>query len=222
MARPSGTNVLDSSTVRYVKKDAATGALSAHEMACYATPKGQAVQIEAMQNFRERHPHVSLAKVVSVIDAGVQRHIANLRMRGATADAAALQACKKSPELYALSLVEGAASVAGVKPEGGGKGGGQPNGKKSRTADEEKAVQQRRVEQMQREISNLKSGKKPGKGGGAPGKGGGPPPATNGPTCAADVCKDFNFKAVGCQRASCSFKHVCCVCGANHPWKGNH
>ena len=41
--------------------------------------------------------------------------------------------------------------------------------------------------------------------------------------CPPDICKDFNFKVIGCARGTnCTRKHVCPVCGANHPWKGNH
>ena len=55
--------------------------------------------------------------------------------------------------------------------------------------------------------------------------GGQPPPM--GPQqripIAPDICKDFNFKSVGCSRGpNCPFKHICAICGANHPCKGNH
>ena len=56
----------------------------------------------------------------------------------------------------------------------------------------------------------------------AAGKGGGPP-GFPGPVCPPDVCKDFNFKGGGCTRGTaCTYKHVCCVCQAQHPFKGNH
>ena len=108
VAPPTGADIMPESTVLYVKHNAATGALTAHKMVCYATIAGQTVQVEAMKRFCEQHPHVPISMCVGVIDAGVQRAIANLKMRGATADAAVHIACKKSPELYSLSLVTGA------------------------------------------------------------------------------------------------------------------
>ena len=57
------------------------------------------------------------------------------------------------------------------------------------------------------------------------GKGNGPPPGrAPGPVCPPDVCKDFNFKAVGCTRgAACGLKHICAQCGSTqHCYRGNH
>ena len=205
------------STVFYVKHDAATGAITAHKMVCYATIAGQTVQVDAMKRFLEQHPHVPISKCVSVIDAGVQRAIVNLKMRGATADAAVHIACKKSPELYSLSLVSGAG--LGDKEADGDKTA-RLDKRKERTGDEQLAAAKRANEQMQRQIENLKKGRaKDTTVKGGPPAGGLP---RHGPTCPPGVCKDFNFKSVGCARSPCSFKHVCAECGAEHPWKGNH
>ena len=216
IAAPTGNKISAESTVLYVDTDAA-GKMHACKMACNATPKGQAIQIEMMQVFRERHPHIPLAKVVSCIDAGIQREIANCKMRGFTADAAVDHACKKCPELYAVSLVEGAAGSANETDKTGDKGGGK---KRERTAAEAATANQRTIDQQKRQIDNLKSGKKTaGKGNGKDKAPTGQPP---GPECPAGVCKDYNFKAVGCTRANCSYEHKCCQCGVAHPYKGNH
>jgi uncharacterized membrane protein YgcG len=51
--------------------------------------------------------------------------------------------------------------------------------------------------------------------GGKGGKGGGHP----GPRCPPDVCKNFNFKGMGCTGTACRFKHECAECGAkDHGW----
>ena len=221
VAPPSGANVMATSTVRYVVENPTTKVLTARQMVCDATPAGQRVQTERMMQFREQHPHVPIAKVVSIIDAGVQRRIANLKMRGATSDAAVDMACKKSPELYAVSLVEGAAAEG---EEEAAQTTERTKGKKrARTGDEQQAADKRRMEQMQRQIENLKKNKS-GKGNGGPPSGGGPPPGGPGSVkCPEDVCKEYNFKVSGCSRGQgCRFKHICALCGQKHCYRGNH
>ena len=93
---------------------------------------------------------------------------------------------------------------------------------------------QRQLDNKDRHIQNLKSGKMSGKGkgggnaafqgwaaNGQQGKGSGNQGRMLTP-CPPDVCRDYNFKAEGCTRPSCSFKHVCCSCGQAHPHRGNH
>ena len=244
---PPAANLQEArSKVHYVSTDA-SGAKVPAEMDCYATNAVQEIQIARMREFREQHPHVSVEKCVSVIDAGIQKHIANSKLKGYTGDAATMIACTKCPELYSVSLVAGHTPTAEggeTEREKGAKG----KGGKNRSAEEQSASDKRRIEQLEREVKNRKAqqgkgGKggwdgwnsgKGGWGGGkggwnnngwqqqANGKGGGPP--GNGVACPPDVCRDFNFKVQGCTAPhnNCRFKHVCALCGANHPWRGNH
>ena len=62
-----------------------------------------------------------------------------------------------------------------------------------------------------------------GQGNGGGGNGGGP--VLPNIRCPPNLCKNFNFKAVGCTDANCKFAangHKCAVCGQNHPARGNH
>ena len=63
-------------------------------------------------------------------------------------------------------------------------------------------------------------GKGGGKGGGWPGggKGGGKGQVH----CPDFLCKAFNFSVQGCTLAQCNKSHVCCLCGGDHPYRGNH
>jgi hypothetical protein len=230
------------STVSYVDKSGATP--MAASMDCYATPAGQMVQISAMQKFRKLHSAISTARVVTVIDVAVQRRIADLKMEGHTADSAVHIACTKCPELYSASQFENATELANTSAgAGGGRPGKKP--KNERTPDEQLEAMKRALDNKERQIQNFKVGKGGGgKGKGkwpyqppwaanmagpsgyAPnGKGAGQPPggARSGIQCPNDVCRNYNFKADGCPHGNnCRFKHTCAVCGADHPWLGNH
>ena len=218
---PTGDCVRAQSAINYVHQDPATGNLTVKSTKLYASPQGQLVQITAMREFRERYPHVSAPKCANIIDVGVQRDIANLKMRGYTADAAVWFACKKSPENYSLSLVEG----AGSDGTNGGDGGNEEETKtkKQRTAEDTNAAQARLIEQQKKQIENLKAAK--GRVATNPQAGtqnvnGARPLASV--TCPADVCRDFNFKAGGCTKNPCNYKHICAACGQTHPARGNH
>ena len=257
-----GPQACDLSKVQYIR------AGKVATMAAFASPAVLRKEIEAMRAFRTRNPHVPTAQLVGVIDAGVQRRIANLKNQGYTEDAAVVEACVKSPELYSAALCEGApaTTTTGARSDGDGDGvttSTRDGKRKQRSTEEQEATFQKRLEQKDRQIANLKGGKNQprgpprggfgggGFGGGGYGGGGGSggggygnngyggggggggsqgqfagqprPPPGNGPACPAGVCKDFNFKGAGCTRGTaCTYKHVCALCGANHPWKGNH
>lgn len=246
---PTGDKVRATSSVNYVRVGA-KGVLAGHVLDCFATEAGQKVQVDAMRDFRKKHSHLPLATLMYV-DAKIEAHIADLQAEEYTLDAAVYAVCRKSPELYSSAMLEAPAAKA-EKP-GGAAGEGDTTAaaekKRSRTPEETETAMKNRLEQKDREIANLKYGKKGGKGrgkGGAPyapawqqqwqpawqpswpqwqpgkgaqGKGGGPPGRT---PCPPDVCRDFNFKVTGCARPNCTYKHVCAACGANHPHTGNH
>ena len=205
----------------------------------FATPAGQMLEIEAMRDFRRRHPHVPIAKCVTIIDAGVQRAIANLLLKNYSRDAAVFQSCVRSTELYSLTLVQGNdnSSTEGTAETNGTTG--DKNNKKQKTDAEARQAAERKIDQMSRQIDNLKSGK--GRGGNSYGNGGGRggggggfgaayqqrpggPPAPAGPAgngwskiqCPPDVCRDFNFKTAGCARGgACKMKHHCAQCSSS-------
>ena len=187
------------------------GASTIKTTSVFFSPEGQAYEIEAMNKFMERFPHVAVAKCVSVIDVGVQKRVANLLLEGYTGDAAVYQTCTKSPELYAASLVEGA---------GNGADGKQIRDRKVKSEDDKETATKRRIEQQERQIKNLKAGKNGAKT--APIGGARVPGATRapGPDCPPGVCKDYNFKFSGCPRgATCTLKHECAECGLAHPFR---
>ena len=164
---------------------------------------------------------MTVSKCVSVVDAGVEKCIANHLLRGKTLDKAVFMACKQSPELYAHSLVDAPHTPEGAETKGAGRRGK----KEPRTPDEERAAAKRQTEQLQRQVENLKNGKfhKPAKGGGRPGDNGKGKGDPNRPYCPDNVCKEFNFKVGGCTHMpGCKLQHRCCVCGQNHPFTGNH
>ena len=141
-------------------------------------------------------------------------------LNGYTADAALIECIEKSPELYSLSLLDAAPHEGGEeeKRDGKRKGG-------DRSDAERVSAAERNAENMRRQIENLKK-RTAGGGGNKTGQPGNKPPTGTGngtrPTCAEGLCKDYNFKPTGCDRANCRFKHECCACGAAHPWRGNH
>ena len=115
---------------------------------------------------------------------------------------------------------------------------------KARTPEEENASLKRKTEQQQREINNLKHGKKGrfnqhnggnsnnangngnnqngGNGGTGGGNGGGAQPFKKIP-CPPDYCKDFNFKHAGCTLGTnCRFKHKCAICGSDQHGATKH
>ena len=236
---PAGEKVLPDSKISYV--DLTGKALS---MNCSATPAVQALQMTAMKDFMKRYPHVSISRLESVIDAGVQSKIADLRMEGYTADAACKIACTKCPELYAISKADN--PTQDETAAAASKAAGSELGARKRNADRDPgdraAALERTLANKEKQIENLKKkqawggrgnpnrnpwdawgGKgngnwNPGKGGG--GRGGGGSPGDRSVPCAPDICRQFNFSAPGCSRgASCKFKHVCCKCGADHPFR---
>jgi uncharacterized membrane protein YgcG len=170
---PSGDNVYAQNVVSFVRSTTALDGstkLTAESRDCFATTAGQALEVNAMRKFRERYPHISVNKCVSIVDAGVEERIADLMLDGATADAAVYTACVKSPELYSAANCDGkdektSSSTAGEKDapatEAGEKG-------KKKTVDEQLAGAKRRLADYEREVSKLKSG-----GGRGKGKGGG-------------------------------------------------
>jgi hypothetical protein len=251
---PSGDDVYAKSVVSFVRSMTAMDGskkMSAEERDCFATLAGQMLQVTAMRKFKERYPHVSVSKCVSIIDAGVEERIADLMLDGATADAAVYIACVKSPELFSAASCDGkdekASSSAGDKDTPATESGDKS---KKKTETEQLAGAKRRIADYEREVSKLKAGggRGKGKGGGGNGMQGGrggyggyynpypppwnfqgpaPGPPRNGPPpsgvqCPPDVCRDYNFKVQSCSNQSCRYKHVCALCGQNHPWRGNH
>ena len=194
------------------------GASTIKTASVFFSPEGQAYEIDAMNKFLERYPHVAISKCVAVIDVGVQKRIANLLLEGFTGDAAVFQACTKSPELYAVSLVEGA-----MPNDGEAKNGRDRKGTK--TGEEKDASTKRRLEQQERQIKNLKAGKSGTDYGAKKTQGAGPRAAGTGtrapgPDCPPGVCKEYNFKFTGCSRgANCTLKHECAECGLAHPFR---
>ena len=245
-AAPVPDDVTAASTKEYVRRNAA-GAATVESMDCFATPAGQFLKIQAMREFVERNPSVTPAQCINIIDAGVEKEIANLIMRGKSADKAVEIVCLRSPHKYAYSLVEHSTPDKEGQPLGAD---GEPTpkknkgkGNKDRTPEQANEAQKRRIEQQERQIENLKRGGKHKKGGapwGGGGKGGdhwgggqggdywgpprgpphGPPqgPPGNGrPFCPDGLCKDFNFTV--CTRQPCNRTHRCCKCGGDHPAK---
>ena len=74
--------------------------------------------MQAMKSFIEQNPHVSTEKIVSCIDTPVQKRIANLLLKGYTRDAAVLQVCIKSPELYSPALCAGGSGSVSTAASG--------------------------------------------------------------------------------------------------------
>lgn len=237
---PSGDKILTESTISYVDQ-----AGKPHTMNCSATPAVQGLQMAAMKDFMKRYPHVPVGRLESVIDAGVQQKIADLRMEGFTADAACKFACTKCPELYAISKADNPTKDEAAATSN--KGSGSEVGARKRGADRDPsdraAALERALQNKEKQIENLKKkqwggrgnanrtswdswdgkGKgnpwNPGKGGG--GRGGGTSSANGFNTpCPPDVCRQFNFSAPGCSRGdNCKFKHLCCKCGGEHPFR---
>ena len=110
----------------------------------FATPAGQMLEIEAMRDFRRRHPHVPIAKCVTIIDAGVQRAVANLLLKNYSRDAAVFQSCVRSTELYSLTLVQGNdnSSTEGTAETNGTTG--EKNNKKQKTDAEARQAAERK------------------------------------------------------------------------------
>lgn len=226
--------------MRYVHEDAATRKLEARSMECFATPEGQAHEAKAAAAFRKKHPDVPVAQFIKGVDEVVEGEIYNLLLRDYTADAAVYAVCVQRPELYARSCIESTAtgSASGQQSEGGGSG---KAGRGSKTPEEREQGLKRQLEQKDREIANWKAGKSGNKGGkGQPhygygdwsansqwqpakGKGGGPPVSPGRHFCPDYLCKDYNFASAGCKYGeACKKKHLCCVCGKEHPARGNH
>ena len=262
---------LAASRVQYI--DNSSGQALIKTIEAYCTPEGADREVEAMKAFLLRNPHAAVSKVINIVDAGVQKAVAQLQSERYSYDAAVYQVCVKSPEYYSAALVAGsgegdttdqaadaempAASDTATKRSRGAK----------RTASEQEAVFEKRLAQKEAQIDNLKKGKNSkggGKGGGGyggggygggwndrgggqwqqwaepqasgGGKGGGKGGGWNdggggkggggkgggGPYCPDFLCKAFNFTVGGCTHANCKRQHLCCVCGANHPFRGNH
>ena len=256
---PTGEKILAESTKTFVRVE--DGREKVMRIACFATPSVQELQVRKVRAFRAEHPHVSIMSIVVGLDTPVEKAIANRLMRGFTADAAVKHVCEKEPQLWTLSAVEDkcrsveasqpASGASATKGEAGGPAGGRSKRGGERTTDETLAAKERRIEQQERQIANLKQGKVGGRrqaGGGAfggwaaqrqpfyqqPMQGMMQPQfgqqamqrqvtQPTGPSCPPDVCRDFNFKVGGCPRNPCKFKHICCLCGSQqHGWKGNH
>ena len=243
-APPTGDMVRAESTIRYVVQNQTSMAYETAVMDCDATPAGQKLEITAMQAFLKRNPMVSLSRVIHVVDAGVQQRIADLKMQGHTSDSAVFWACTKCPELYAPALLDQDMPDKGTPDREAGSKGSRQRGA-DRSPSEREAALKRQVENQERQMANLKKGKGGGKGknpwqGGGKGNGwqqpwappamqwagpGAPPPPGRFPVaCPPDVCRDFNFKPTGCAQPAgqCRYKHVCAVCAASHPHRGNH
>jgi len=243
-APPTGDSIRTDSTIRYVVQNPTTLAFETAIMVCDATPAGQQIEILAMRAFLKRNPMVSLSRVINVVDGGIQQRIADYKMQGYTSDSAVWWACTKCPELYAPSLLD---QDTPDKTDSAARAEGKAA--KGRSADrspsEREAALKRQVENQERQMANLKKGKGGGKGKGAwqgGGKGNGwqqpwappamqwaapgaPQPPGRFPTaCPPDVCRDFNFKPTGCAQPAgqCRYKHICAVCAASHPHRGNH
>ena len=245
---PMLDQVIGESTIQYVDSDGAVP--RAMEMDCFATVSGMLQELAAMMELHRAQPHVSIDQLIQ-IDTKVQAKQADYLMDGYTLDAAVMRTCKKSPELYSTAMLH-TESAEDASAEAGK--GGEATGKSKRKADrseaEELAAVRRQVENKEKQIENLKNGKRGGKGGWQQGgKGGGwqqggwqqggkggwafPPPAPfawqggkgagpPGGGGGAAICQDFNYKVSGCSRPNCKFLHTCSQCGANHPFKGNH
>ena len=159
-AAPGPEDFTAASNKAYVGKNAA-GAPMAESMDCFATPTGQVLKIQAMREFIERNPSVTPAQCINIIDAGVEKEIANLIMRGKSADKAVEEVCLRSPHKYAFSLVENSAPDREGSEFGAGSGPPPKKGKgnKDRTPEAAVEAQKRRIEQQERQIANLKNGK---------------------------------------------------------------
>ena len=201
----------------------------------YVTMAGLLTEERAMTTFRDRNPHAPIAKIVARIDGPVQQRKAALLLEGYTLDAAIHLACEKSPELYSASLLDGDASAHDPDDKTAvDQRTGKAKRASERTADEATAAKDRRIEQMNREITNLKNKRTkngPPTGGGGGGGGGAAGTAAHvpggrapGPDCPDGYCKDFNFKAGGCPRgSSCHRVHKCAQCHSTaHGFRGNH
>ena len=162
-------HTLESSRVQYIDKVDGQEARVV-EINAYCTPEGADREVDAMKAFLMRNPHAPISKVLNVVDVGVQKAIAQHQQREHSFDAAVYQACVKSPELYSAALLAesggGEADAPAASAEQGEevatttkKRGGK------RTADEQSAVYEKRLAEQQKQIANLKTGKK-GKGGG--------------------------------------------------------
>ena len=162
-------HTLESSHVQYID-NAGAQAASVVTMNAYCTPEGTDREVEAMRTFLMRNPHAPTSKVLNVVDVGVQKAIAQYQQREYSFDAAVYQACVKSPELYSAALVAesggGDADPQAVSAEPGEEAAtvSKKRGGK-RTASEQEAVYEKRLAEQQKQIANLKTGKK-GKGGG--------------------------------------------------------
>ena len=219
------------STTRYVTTDA-SGNMTAKTMDLFGSPRILETQISKMKELRSQQPHLTVAQL-RAIDLRINKRISDLVLKGYSLDAATFQCVEKSPELY---------STAGLpvsdKPSESPSGASTSSGKKraaDRTPDEAAAAYKKTLEQKEREIANLKSGKKSGgKGQGRGANGGGrgtphppagpPPSGTPRVECPPNICKEFNFWQTGCSRGdACKHDHICCKCGGDHPYiKGNH
>ena len=265
-------HALEDSEVSYIVREGADDpSPTVKTVNAYCTPDGAQREVDAMKAFLLRNPHAPIGKLLSVVDAGIQKSIAQFESTGYSKDAAIYQVCVKSPELYSAALVldsgEGDATGSGAAPtkteEPPQSGTGKRAGK--RTASEQEAVFEKRLSQKDAQIENLKKGKGKGHGGkggggygggyggggwndargggqwqqwagGDGGKGGGKGGGWNdggggkggggkggsGPYCPDYLCKAFNFSVGGCTHTNCTRQHICCVCGANHPFRGNH
>ena len=246
---PMGKHVWDGSEIRWVEDSA--GALVARAWSCYATPAGQALQVNALRELHRSQPHLKVSQLVT-IDARVERRISDLILKGYTGDAACFEACVKSPELYSAANItpaeEGEAEASTDAAPAGGEAAKGKNKRKggTRSDEDEVASLKRQLDQSKRHAENLKNGKAGGKGGKggkggyqqwhAPpwqqqqygnwqqqqqGGGGGPPGGQV--KCPDNICRDYNFKVNGCERGNaCQKDHKCPQCGRAHPYRGNH
>ena len=219
---PTARQKLAESVVKYASTDV-SGADIVRKLDAFATPSVMDRETAAMRDFHLKHPHVSITNCINVIDAGVEREINNLTLRGWTMDAAVDYVVSTQPHLYSLQKVESTDSPAGGSDKTSDKS-------KVKKTDEQKSDSQTRLlEQQKQQIANLKrklgaGAATPPRGNGTKGAGGSGTPLAGKQKvpCAPDICQNFNFKSAGCTLASCNYKHVCCLCGQAHPFKGNH
>ena len=222
------------SLLHYVAIDPTNLSRSAAAIDAFATHEIGLMEIEKLQTFSNKHQQLP-TKALVYVDEQVRREVADMLLRGYTRDQAIFVITTTRADLYSISNIPSHAQASGSddpkitpkKPSAGGK-----------SPEDADAKHKRQMEQKDREIANLKNGKKPAyKIPKVSQPYMGPPPTAyqqSSPqtpattftkvACPPDVCRDFNFKASGCTRgAACTWKHTCATCGNSaHGHKGNH
>jgi hypothetical protein len=160
---PEPPQIIPSSTVKYITKEAGASEYKVHTIVAFASPEGQELEIKAMDEFMARNPHVSPDAIVRTLDAKIQQELANLIMQGWTADAAVYQICKKSPELYNATQCEtssSGSSGAGTSTSSTASATASKRKTSERTDAEQNEVLNKRLAQQEAQIKNLKEGRK--------------------------------------------------------------